>query len=218
LNRTDLFKGAILALNHSASVLEAAASLYADGRVVTCFLLATLAREELGRFALLQAKAHSLSHDAKVEPAALKGMLDKHLAKLRAGQTTYPVPMPLDWMDEWKRAIEHGDSKALEQLRPEWERAKRVIRRREPNDTHRRRLQTQYVDPQEDGSWSGPDSISDEDVRVALMGTAAGIANTLIGLQSDPDLRVVAVESGLMLPNMGDFMTRVLGKIANRGV
>jgi hypothetical protein len=49
------------------------------------------------------------------------------------------------------------------------------------------------------------------------MGTAKGIANTLIGLQSDPDLRVVAAESGLVLPNMGDFTTRVFGKIANRG-
>jgi AbiV family abortive infection protein len=217
LDRTDVFKGALLALAHSAALLEVAANLYAEGQDTASFVTAIWAREEVGRFALLARRGRAMGPSESVSPTVLRKTLDDHVAKLRAGQTSYPVPMRQDWIDEWRRAIEQGDSMALDILRPQLESAQRAIRRREPLDTHQRRLRSQYVDPQPDGSWSGPDSITEDDVRVAVMGTAAGIANALIGLQSDHELRAVVANTSLTLVTLGEFTTRVFGRIALRG-
>lgn len=119
------------------------------------------------------------------------------------------------WLDEWRTAIAGNDATRVAQLQPQLNLARRAIQKREPQDTHLRRMRAQYVDPQPDGSWSDPAAVTIEDARVALMSVAAGIANTLIGLQSS---RLFAsAKPHIVLPNMGEFTTRVFSRIAGRG-
>jgi AbiV family abortive infection protein len=152
----------------------------------------------------------------EVEPEKLKKSLDDHEEKLKAGQTSVQVPMGEAWLEEWHVAIAANDSEKLTKLQPQYDLAVRAIRKREPQDTHLRRMRAQYVDPQPDGSWSDPSTVTTEDTRMALMSVAAGVANTLIGLRSNHLLSKMKDE--IPPPNMGDFTTRVFSKIAARGV
>ncbi|MFN8062708.1 MAG: AbiV family abortive infection protein [Vicinamibacterales bacterium] len=215
MNRKAVTEGAVRALANSVSQLEAAASLFEQGRDAPALVLAVSGREELGRFVLLYKKAASMLDDQVVDPRQLRKSLDDHEAKLRAGQTSYPVWLKPDLLDSWRDAIATNDTAELTRLQPQLDAAKDAVRRREPQDAHQRRLRAQYVDPQPDGSWSDPSLVSADDSRVAIMTTAAGIANTLLGLQADPI--VAASEPGAVLPNMGVFTTIVFGKLASRG-
>ena len=150
-----------------------------------------------------------------VDPVSLKKALDDHVAKLRAGATSVSVPMREAWLEEWRGAIANNDAAKLEQLRPQFDLANRAIRKREPLDTHLRRMRAQYVDPETDGSWSVPAAVNVDDARIALMGTAAGVANTLIGLQGSKLFAATMLE--VALPNMGEFITRVFTRVARRG-
>lgn len=215
MDSDDLRRGAIRALMNSASLVEAAAHLYAVGHDQGCLVLAVSAREELGRFTLLSSKAKKMTPGEHVSPDTLRKTLDDHEAKLRAGQTSVQVPMSDSWLEEWREAIAENDTERLNTLQPQFDRVAKAIRKREPNDTHQRRKRAQYVDPNSDGSWSDPASVSIEDARVAFMCVAAGVANTLLGLQSSQAFS--KARSELEPLDFGQFTTKVFSKVAARG-
>lgn len=192
MDSDDLLRGALRALVNSASLVEAAAHLYQVGHDQGCLILAVSAREELGRAAMLATTAKSMTPGDHIWPATLRESLNNHEKKLRAGQTSFQVPMRQEWLEEWKTAVGANDPARLAELRPEYELIARSIRRREPQ------LSTITVD----------DSLG------ALMSVAAGVANTLIRLATDQTFSRVTTE--VLPPHMGDFTTSVFSKISLR--
>jgi AbiV family abortive infection protein len=200
---------------NSASLVEAAAHLYAVGHDQGCLVLAVSAREELGRFALLASRAKKMAPGEHVSPKQLRKALDDHEEKLRAGQTSVVVPISESLLKQWREAIAENDAETLRALEPQVDLVAKAIRKREPRETHLRRMRAQYADPNSDGSWSDPASVSIEDARVAFMSVTAGVANTLLGLQSNNAFSKARSEFGL--PDFGQFTTKALSQVAARG-
>jgi AbiV family abortive infection protein len=213
MNADDLREGALIALGHSAQLLEDAALLYSGARAASSFVLAVSAREEVGRCNLLWKQADKMAAGETVAPRVLAKRLDDHVAKLRAGPSVAPIPMPPKAMAAWKAAIEANDGATSLAIMTEARKLVKQKLRREPSDLHQRRLDAQYVNPLPDGAWSTPSDIGRNEARVLIHTVLAGIANALIRALGDVSVAKTLARTGRTLPDMGAFTIRVFAAL-----
>ena len=183
LSAHDLCEGAFLALKHAEGILEDAAGMFERSRFATSLVLSTSAREELGRTKIILNALVSPPLTTSVE--SLKKACADHVKKLRHGATGSVVRVSVEEITSLRSAFEDptapGSIAVLERL----EQAHKAAARRDAEDTHRRRLSAQYVEPLEPGGWNTPSQVSEAEAWHAYTITASDFADAVGGFFSD---------------------------------
>ena len=92
IDRDSLGLGACFALTHAAQLLEDSAKLYAHKRGSSCFHLAVMAREELGRYHLLGTHRHSLADGQTIDAKEIEDSLRSHVKSFERANSFFGVP------------------------------------------------------------------------------------------------------------------------------
>jgi AbiV family abortive infection protein len=197
MNRQATLLGACHALANATRLLEDAAMLYAAGRAPSSFHLAVMAREELGRFNILGKVANELANGTAVTASDIRKRVaprsNPHQPKLQAGQSTFILKSPLPdetFLERQQRFTEmrETDSKAL----------------------HAKRLSAQYVDLNEDETWSTPNDLKDSDALEIIWIVAGEINDTVRWVESDDECKEILERGSILLPKADDLLARTL--------
>lgn len=196
MDREGILVGAYHALGNAARLLEDAALLYSAGRWPTSFHLAVMAREELGRFNILGKFANEMGNDTTtVTPSVVRKRVhpqsNAHHLKLKAGQSTFMLktPLPEGTFIERQKLYEEMrniDSEAL----------------------HRKRQTAQYVDINDDETWSTPQNISDSEALQIIWIVSCEIGDSLLWAESDSECQDLLHRAKASLPRWDDFSAR----------
>jgi AbiV family abortive infection protein len=199
LNSNQLREGAAHTLFHCVSLIEDAALLFEQNRIPSCFVIVVMAREELGRFNLLQDAVKFVEHGASIDLKTLRTKLSDHTKKLAAGQSTFFLSM-------------------LPSVESLLERLTRYKLQRETDSSalHKSRLKAQYVDIDNNGKWSRPNQTDPEEVKKLLHVVMTEVCNTILGVQnSRHDLEAFRVAQ-LQVPNPDVLMSIVYRSLLPR--
>lgn len=211
INQKSLALGACYALIHAVNVLEDATILYSQKRPSASFHLAVMAREELGRFNLLSERHHKLAPEEQVDAEELTQSLQPHKIKLRAGQSTVPVPMTAKQFAAWEDAISQNDEAAISAISKDVRAHADKLKPHQAAALHQRRLKAQYVDlDAQTGQWSRPTDVTMVEASSLIRTVMAEIANALIAGQGVAWLHAAFASIGEHKPDMGLFTHRIL--------
>jgi AbiV family abortive infection protein len=170
LTADELLRGVMYAMEQAGLLLHDAVGLYERGRYSSAIALAVFARDEVGRAEILQRKWTVACTAGPILAHSIIEACDDHVEKLRRGQ----AGVTLRWGPEHAETLKPlfaGDrqSAAWRKARAfvdEWVKRKG---RRDPQDTHEKRLRALYVEPKETGSgWNRPCETSKEEARRLL--------------------------------------------------
>jgi len=180
----QILEGALYALRHALELIEDAKLLHEHRRFSSAFVLVVFAREELGRHQILLEQFRATESSGSMEVKKLRGMLNKHVAKLKYGQQIITVPIRPETLERLRHMTEEppGIARLKEDFEKLHEHAERK-RKRQPLDLHKRRKQALYVDLLSNGSWSLPSSISDDQSRQIICIVAAEYCNCVFSFQ-----------------------------------
>jgi AbiV family abortive infection protein len=171
-----LLKGTIFALHHCGRLLTDAVTLYRSGAHPSAVVLATFAREELGRSQILRQLRRDVLAGAALTVKDVTKSCRDHEEKLRAGQMSIVQrPEPGSELDtlirmrmRYSPSSEEGRRAAarLEELTEQQRQATPGLR-------HRLRMAALYVQPDEVGTgWSRPSDRDREEVRQEIENAA----------------------------------------------
>jgi AbiV family abortive infection protein len=193
MNREDVILGAYHALAHAVRLLDDAAILYTAKRASSSFLLAVAAREEVGQFNILNEVASEISNGGTVSVGDIqksaKPSKRPHQAKLEAGQSTFYLTSPLPALSWEERKKFYSD-----------------LKKRDSENLHIYRLAAQYVDLNDDGTWSLPSSTKLQDALLLISTVAGEIGDLLCWTEANNEYRGLLVKLPEALPRSEDFL------------
>jgi AbiV family abortive infection protein len=205
LTDTDLLHGAIFALEQAGKHLHCGVKLWNGGDYAHGLLIAVFAREEAGRFKLLQQEREEAKRTGPRKVADIEKVLE-HKAKLRAGANG--VSMEIDPNDPELAGFRAPP------FSPEWRKARAVADERmlkkseeQPSMTHRARMRAQYVDLCDDRTWSRPSQVDPEQSGKLIAEIANDYAHPMghlfhIGVGAPWDELTLAIRAWQEAPNL----------------
>lgn len=197
MDRKSTLLGACHALANATRLVEDAAILYAAGRAASSFHLAVMAREELGRFNILAKVAYELADGAAIKANVIRERVkprsNPHQEKLQAGQSTFMLksPLPVEtYQERQKRFAE--------------------MRKSDSKELHSKRLAAQYVDLNDDETWSTPNDLKDSDALEIIWIVGGEINDTVRWVESDDECMAIIERGSILFPKADDFLARIL--------
>jgi len=168
-----LLEGSIYALKQCGHLLQSAITLFKDGDYSAAIAVATFGNEELGRSRILRRLWHEVVQGSKTLTIEdLKNYLQDHVKKLEVAQTGVAIRASLDQgLGQQLRTLLHSrpDSEKYQEAEKIVNDASQRKKNRTPDDRHRMRLRSLYVDPNDSGtSWNKPWEISCDEAKVFL--------------------------------------------------
>ena len=204
MDRKSTLLGACHALANATRLVEDAAILYAAGRAASSFHLAVMAREELGRFNILAKVAYQLADGTAIEASVIRERVkprsNSHQERLQAGQSTFTLksPLPVEtYLERQKRFAE--------------------MRKNDSKELHSKRLSAQYVDLNDDETWSTPNDLKDTDALQIIWTVGCEINDTVRWVESDDECKAIIERGSILLPKADDFLARVLVRPRSNG-
>ncbi len=182
------------AMEQAGHLLHDAIGLHERGRYSSAMVLAVFAREEMGRAEILFEKRTEVLGSGPVSFDSVINACNDHVEKLRRGQGG----LTMNWGPERTEILKPlfgGDPQSEEYKKArafvdQWAKQKA---RRDPRDTHEKRLRALYVEPIETGAgWNRPCETGKEEsshllmaigndyaVRRGKLTTRGGLANAI---------------------------------------
>ena len=148
-----------------------------------------------------------------VEAKDIIEKLKDHKAKLDAGQSTTHVKFPLEMMTKWAIALKENDKKALDSIHQKRKQMVAQVRKHDPGRLHSRRLMAQYVQLNEDGTWSRPWETKRKETHDLIFTVAVEISGTLLEAEADERIREISARTQQTLPTYSEFEARVLSRL-----
>jgi AbiV family abortive infection protein len=196
LTRSELIIGSLHCAVHASHLVIDAAAMLRAGRASSSFLFAVTAREELGKHYILLNKANALGPGATVDVATVQSAIrpkkSPHQAKLAAGQSTFQISQPLPKESFAERQARYGE-----------------MRKVDADALHRERLAAQYVDLEDDGSWSLPLNLPTDAAHQLILTVACEVADPLRWVHEDSEASALARTLALPMPDAEVFMREV---------
>jgi len=193
LTRSELIVGSLHCAVHASHLMIDAAALYRAGRASSSFLLAVTAREELGKHYILLQQAHLAGHGTTVDVAAVQSAIRPsrapHQTKLAAGQSTFHISAPLP-----KETFAERQARYKE------------MRKVDADALHQERMAAQYVDLEDDGTWSLPVSLRDEVAYQLMLTVACEVADPLRWVLEDAEANALATSLEPAMPSAENFL------------
>ena len=172
LSPDDLMHGAMYAMEQGGHLLRDAVAMYTSSRYASSMVLGVFAREEIGRATiLLEMRKNAIATGSAVSVKAVAEACDDHVTKLTRGRGG----ITFEWGPE-----RSADLKGLwaDPQSEEFKKAHAFVddlvarkARRDPDDTHQKRMRALYVEPTDTG-WNRPCETAKEDARRLLRDTA----------------------------------------------
>jgi AbiV family abortive infection protein len=166
----SLLRGSWYALDQAGRLLREAVALEDSGAHSTAGGLALLAREELGRYAILRELwGRALQGGAVPTPAEVRAACENHVVKQQRGAFSSVMQAQGDsrlatLMRRLLKLPYHSQDAQL--ARAEVEAARRAKDKRTPTDRHTQRMRAFYVDLAENGrTWHRPAELDPAETR-----------------------------------------------------
>ena len=167
--------GAMYAMEQGGHLLQDAFAMYENGRYASSTVLSVFAREEIGRSAiLLEMRKDALASGSTVSAESVTEACDDHVEKLRRGSGGITFEFGPERSEDLKGLFtfphepESSDYKKARAIVDDFVARKA---RRDPNDTHQKRMRALYVEPSDSG-WNRPCEMAKEDARRVLQDAA----------------------------------------------
>jgi AbiV family abortive infection protein len=213
IDRISLENGICCALSHSAYLIEDATIMYLADRIPSSFHLAVMAREELGRANLLWKRSAAMGEADTIEADLVIRELKDHKTKLDAGQSTTYVTLPPEMIAAWTAALEKNDKPALDLIHQKRKQIVAQVRKHDPGRLHSCRLKAQYVQLNQDGTWSKPSETERKEAHALILTVASEISGTLLEAEGDKRICDICARAQQPLPTYAEFEARVMTRI-----
>jgi len=175
LSADDLMQGGMYAMEQAGHLLHDALALYKLGRYASTVLLSILAREEIGRsLILLDMRKDVLVSGSVLSTDFVAKECADHVEKLRRGLGGITFEFgpersaDLKGLFDFPHDPESANFKKARALVDDFVERKA---RRDPDDTHHKRMRALYVEPTETG-WNRPCATGKEEANRALQDAA----------------------------------------------
>jgi AbiV family abortive infection protein len=196
LTRSEIIVGSLHCAVHASHLITDAAALYRVGRASSSFLLAVTAREELGKHYILLKEANLVSIDASVSVTAIQSAIRPsklpHQVKLAAGQSTFQVSASLPKETFSERQVRYAQ-----------------MRKIDADALHQERMTAQYVDLEDDGTWSLPVGLRNDTAHHLILTVACEVADPLRWVPDDPEASALANSLVPRMPDAEAFLREV---------
>jgi AbiV family abortive infection protein len=169
-----LLEGAVYALEQGGLLLHDANLLYRNGSFATAVVVATFAREEIGRWQILLRLRKKVLDGKPLSRKGVRARCDRHGAKHRAGwlvvtSRDHAEPAAIaNTIQTMSNAVQ--GSSEWQAAKDEYERLVAQIKQSVPADRHSNRMSALYVDPISPTEWNRPaKKITRESAHAFLM-------------------------------------------------
>jgi AbiV family abortive infection protein len=159
-----LLEGAVYALEQCGLLLRDANILYRSGSYANTVALAAFAREELGRYKILDGLRSEVLAGKNITIEEIKDRCDDHVTKQQAGMlsTTIRVTDRDSVLGKLlsDRMTAHPQSAAWKTASAALNKITKAMQKRSPTDRHKDRMVALYVEPVSGNKWNRPTDIS----------------------------------------------------------
>lgn len=173
LSAEDLLHGAMYAMEQAGFLLHDAVGLFTQGRYASAVVLAVFSREELGRARIYLENRKRALATGPVPEDTVTDQCDDHVEKLHRGQIGVTLEWGPEHRERFKGLFMHPQSPESKEAHALVHELAKIKARRNPQDTHDKRLKALYVEPDEIGTgWNRPCEMPREECRRLIQDVA----------------------------------------------